>query len=89
MTTDAGGGRDRRGADGADGAGGARDRTKLDRGSARFGPQQWRRGERLALGGRRAAGAAGPGTAAQPAGRRVREPAEAEMRLVWVTGGRR
>lgn len=89
MTTDAGGRRGRRGADGADGPGRARGRTELDRGSARLGPQQRRRGERLALGGRRAAGAAGPGAAAQPAGRRVREPAEAEMRLVWIAGGRR
>jgi len=76
VTTDAGHRRRRRGG------------AKLDRGSAHFGPQQWRRGERLALIRRRAAGAAGPGTAAQPTGRRICESAEPEMRLVWITGGR-
>lgn len=85
---DAGGRCGRRGANGADGAGTC-SRTKFDRGSTHFGPQQWRRGERLALIGRCAAGAAGPGTPAQPTGRRVCEPAEPEMRLVRITGGRR
>lgn len=86
---DAGSRRGRRGADGADGTDGACGRAKLDRGSTHFRPQQRRRGERLALSGRRAAGAAGPGTAAQPAGRRIREAAESKVRLIWVTGRRR
>jgi len=69
---------------GGDGGG-----TKLHRGRAHFGPQQRRGRERLALIGRRAAGTAGAGTAAQPAGRGVCESAEPEMRLIGVTGRRR
>lgn len=68
-----------------DGGGGG---TELDRGYAHFGPQQWRRRECFALIGRRAAGTAGPRTAAQSAGRGVRESAEPEMRLIRITGGR-
>lgn len=77
--TDASGRRGRCSTDGADGTGGACSRTKFDRGSTRFRPQQRRRGERLTLIGRRAAGAAGPGTPAHPTGRRVRKATEPEM----------